>query len=201
MNKNNRKEYLYSVALKLFLTKRYEAVSITDIEKATGMTRGAISYYGKDKIGLFYNVVKHFLIDQQNLDYKMRNQQPDSLQEFIEEYIESSRLTLESLRDIDRSITNGSRGYMALILQICDFFPDLNEQYITNRNKELLRWIDIINMAIRQKEIRQDIDVIATSKSFMNVFYGQSFLDALSVGLNIMELKIQYQNLYNILKT
>ncbi|MDE6409283.1 MAG: TetR/AcrR family transcriptional regulator [Muribaculaceae bacterium] len=200
MYKNNRKEHLYSVALKLFLTKRYEGVSISDIEKASGMTRGAISYYGKDKLGLFYNVIKHCLVDKQNLDYKMNPTPPRSLQEFIENYIQGCRETLENLRDIDRSITNGSRGYMALILQICDFFPDLNEQYLTNRNNELLRWIEIINLAIRENEIRGDIDVLATAKSFMNIFYGQSFLDALSVGLNIMDLKLQFQNLYNLLK-
>jgi len=57
MNKNNRKQHLYEVAFKLFLMNRYEAVSISDIETASGMTRGAISYYGKDKLGLYYNVV------------------------------------------------------------------------------------------------------------------------------------------------
>ena len=62
MNKNNRKEYLYAVAFKLFLTKRYEAVSISDIEKESGMTRGAITYYGKDKLGLFYDVISCFIL-------------------------------------------------------------------------------------------------------------------------------------------
>ena len=47
MNKNNRKEHLYAMAFKLFLTKQYEGVSISDIEKESGMTRGAITYYSK----------------------------------------------------------------------------------------------------------------------------------------------------------
>lgn len=200
MNKNNRRDHLYREALKLFLTKRYEGVSISDIEEASGMTRGAIKYHGKGKLGLFYNVIKHFLVDKQNLEYKMNPEMPKSLKSFIDCYVESCKNTLESLRDIDRSVTNGSRGYMALILQICDYFPDLNEQYLTNRNNELTRWIEILNSAIQTQEIRKDIDVLATAKSFMNIFYGQSFLDALSVGLNTMELKLQFHNLYNLLK-
>ena len=66
MRKNNRKEQLYREAFKLFLLNPFEAVSITDIENASGMTRGAITYYAKDKLGLFYSVVKYYLVDAQN---------------------------------------------------------------------------------------------------------------------------------------
>lgn len=200
MNKNNRKEHLYAIAFKLFLTKRYDAVSVSDIEKESGMTRGAITYYGKDKRGLFYEVIRHFLIDSQNLDFRLRKRTFESLSEFIEEYVRSSQETMAKFHQIDSTVENGSRAYMALILQICDFFPDLHEQYLENRNKELLKWIEIIQMAIGKKEIKDDIDVITTSKMFMNVFYGQSYLDALSAGLNTVELRLQFQNIYRIIK-
>lgn len=200
MNKNNRKEYLYAVAFKLFLTKRYEAVSISDIEKESGMTRGAITYYGKDKLGLFYDVVRHYLIDSQNLDFKLKRNDFASLSDFIEEYVRNSQETMTRFHHIDSTVENGSRAYMALILQICDFFPDLHEQYLENRNKELLKWIEIIQKAILKKEIKDGIDVITTAKLFMNVFYGQSYLDALSAGLNTVELRLQFQNIYRFIK-
>jgi AcrR family transcriptional regulator len=179
---------------------RYEAVSISDIEQASGMTRGAISYYGKDKLGLYYNVIKHYLVDKQNLDNKMKDSSQMLFSDFIESYVKSSQETMDALQSIDSSVKNGSRAYLALILQICDYFPDLNEMYLTNRSNELLLWIENLNLAIKNKEVRNDINVIATAKSFMNIFYGQSFLDALSMGLNTMELKLQFQNLYNLIK-
>lgn len=184
----------------MFLMNRYEAVSISDIETASGMTRGAISYYGKDKLGLYYNVIKHYLVDKQNLDNKMGNSPKLRFKDFIESYVKSSQDTMDALHSIDTSVKNGSRAYMALILQICDYFQDLNEMYLTNRNNELLVWIENLNVAIKNKEIRDDINVIATAKSFMNIFYGQSFLDALSMGLNTMELKLQFQNLYSLIE-
>ena len=192
MNKNNRKKHLYEVAFKLFLLNRYEAVSITDIEKASGMTRGAISYYGKDKMGLYYNVIKHYLVDKQNLDNKMRGIVYSSFYEYLEAYVQSAQATINSLREVCGEISNGSRAYMSLILQICEYFQDLNEMYLVNRNNELLKWIENLNKAIQSNEIRDDLDVIQTAKSFMNIFYGQSFLDALSMGLNTMELKLQF---------
>lgn len=200
MNKNNRKEHLYAVAFKLFLTKRYDAVSVSDIEKESGMTRGAITYYGKDKRGLFYDVVRHFLIDSQNIDFKLRKRDFENLSDFIEEYVRSCQETMTKFHQIDSAVENGSRAYMALILQICDFFPDLHEQYLENRNKELLKWIEIIQVAIGNKEIKHDIDVITTAKMFMNVFYGQSYLDALSAGLNTVELRLQFQYIYRLIK-
>lgn len=200
MNKNNRKERLYAAAFKLFLTKRYDAVSITDIEKESGMTRGAIVYYGKDKKGLFYDVLRHYLVDSQNLDFKLGKGEFKSLNDFIEEYVRSCQETMDRFHQIDLTIKNGSRAYMALVLQICDYFPDLHEQYLENRNKELLKWIEIIQMAINNKEVRSDIDVITTAKIFMSIFYGQSYLDALSMGLNTVELRLQFQNIYKFIK-
>ena len=201
MNKNNRKEHLYAVVFKLFLMKRYDAVSITDIEKASGMTRGAIVYYGKDKKGLFHDVLRHYLVDSQNLDFKLGKGEFKSLNDFIEEYVRSCQETMDRFHQIDLTIKNGSRAYMALILQVCDYFPDLHEQYLENRNKELLKWIEIIQMAIGNKEVRSDIDVITTAKIFMSIFYGQSYLDALSVGLNTVELRLQFQNIYKLIKS
>lgn len=200
MNKNNRKKQLFEVAFKLFLTNRYEAVSISDIEEASGMTRGAISYYGKDKLGLYHQVIKYYLVDKQNLDTKMKNCEYKSFKQFIESYIQSAQETMNGLREVCGVISNGSRSYLSLILQISDHFQDLNEAYLANRNKELLKWAEMLNMAIRSNEIRGDIDVMSTAKSFMTIFYGQSFLDALSVGLNTMDLRMQFMNLYNMMK-
>ena len=200
MNKNNRKEHLYATAFKLFLTRQYKGVSISDIEKESGMTRGAITYYCKDKLGLFYDVIRHYLIDSQNLDFKLQEMNFESLKDFMDAYVQSCQETMARFRKIDATIENGSRAYMALILQVCNFFPDLHQQYLENRNKELMIWIKVIQAAIGNKEIKEDIDVITTARLFMNVFYGQAYLDALSMGLNTMELKLQFQNIYKLLK-
>ncbi|WP_423808860.1 TetR/AcrR family transcriptional regulator [Prevotella histicola] len=38
----SHKDHLYKAAFKLFLTKGFEGVAISDIEKESGMTRGAV---------------------------------------------------------------------------------------------------------------------------------------------------------------
>ena len=118
MNKNNRKEQLYHEAFKLFLSKPFEAVSIADIENASGMTRGAITYYAKDKLGLFYSVVKYYLVDTQNLKQKITQTEFDSLKDFIEAYVNGCQETMNRFNDVGKNVQNASRAYISLILQI-----------------------------------------------------------------------------------
>lgn len=199
MNKNNRKEQLYHEAFKLFLSKPFEAVSITDIEDASGMTRGAITYYAKDKMGLFYSVVKQYFVDMQNLKQKITKTEFGSLKEFIEAYVNGCQATMDRFNDVDKNVQNASRAYMSLILQICKYFPDLHTQYLENRNQEVVLWIGILQKAIENKEIKSGIDIMNTARNFMNLFYGQSYIDSLSMGLNIVELRMQMMNLYKLL--
>lgn len=200
MNKNNRKEQLYHEAFKLFLSKPFEAVSIADIEEASGMTRGAITYYAKDKLGLFYSVVKHYLVDTQNLKQKIGQIEFGSLKDFIEAYVNGCQETMKRFNDVDRNVQNASRAYMTLVLQICKYFPDLHSQYLENRNQEVIIWIGVLQKAIENKEIKSDIDIMNTARNFMNLFYGQSYIDSLSVGLNTVELRMQLMNLYKLLR-
>lgn len=200
MNKNNRKEHLYRAAFKLFLMKQFDAVSISDIEKESGMTRGAITYYGGDKKGLFYDVVKQFIVDTQNIENKMSNTEPESLKDFIESYVLGCQNTMNRFDYIDKSVQNASSAYMSLILQICRFFPDLHDMYLENRNKEMALWIRVLQHSIETHEIIESINVIAVAKNFMNIFYGQSFLDSLSMGLNTVELRTQMMEYYKAIK-
>ena len=193
-------EQLYHEAFKLFLSKPFEAVSIADIEEASGMTRGAITYYAKDKIGLFYAVVKHYFVDTQNLKQKIVKSEFGSLKDFIEAYVDGCQETMNRFSDVDKTVQNASRAYATLVLQICKYFPDLHSQYLENRNQEIIIWIGVLQRAIENKEIRSDIDIMNTARNFMNLFYGQSYLDSLSMGLNTVELKMQLMNLYKLLR-
>ena len=193
-------EQLYHEAFKLFLSKPFEAVSIADIEEASGMTRGAITYYAKDKIGLFYSVVKHYFVDTQNLKQKIVKSEFGLLKDFIEAYVDGCQETMNRFSDVDKTVQNASRAYATLVLQICKYFPDLHSQYLENRNQEIIIWIGVLQRAIENKEIRSDIDIMNTARNFMNLFYGQSYLDSLSMGLNTVELKMQLMNLYKLLR-
>lgn len=202
MNKNNRKERLYKAAFRLFMTKHYDSVSINDIENESGMTRGAIVYYAGSKLNLFHEVVKHYLVDKQDLKNKITSMTFETLADFINNYVDGCQRTMNGICCIldELPVCNVSRYYISLILEMSSYFPDLHENYLENRNKELALWISQITKAIERNEIRDDIDIVNTAKHFMSIFYGQALLDSLSMGLNTVELRSQMLNLYKLLR-
>ena len=57
MSRKSHKRELFRVAFKMFILKSFDGVSIPDIEKATGFTRGTIFHYADTKLDLFRQVV------------------------------------------------------------------------------------------------------------------------------------------------
>lgn len=176
MYKNNRREQLYKAAFRLFLTRQYDSVSISDIEKEANMTRGAITYYAGSKLNLFHEVVKHYLVDKQDLKHKITSPSFESLLDFINKYVDGCQHTMTGICSImsEMPVCNVSRYYISLILEISSYFPDLHERYLENRNKELAIWIAQISKAIENNEIKNDIDIVNTAKHFYLYFLWSS---------------------------
>lgn len=68
--RKGKKETLYRAAFKLFITKQFEGVSLSDIETESGLTKGAVYYYASSKKELFRNVIEYYVIEKQNIEKK-----------------------------------------------------------------------------------------------------------------------------------
>ena len=75
--RKSHKEELFSAAFRLFILHGYDGVSFSDIEKATGMSRGAIFHYVDTKQDLFRQVVEMFVIDKQSIDMDYEGSETD----------------------------------------------------------------------------------------------------------------------------
>ena len=58
--RKGKKEILYRAAFKLFISRQFEGVSLSDIENESGLTKGAIYYYASSKKELFRNVIEYY---------------------------------------------------------------------------------------------------------------------------------------------
>lgn len=199
--RKSHKDQLYKAAFKLFLTRHLDGISIADIEKISGMTRGAVFYYVNSKEELFKEVIKYFILEKQNIENKIAVNESVSLKEFLMHYIEGVEKTMKSMQDIidELSPGNASRAYLSLILDISSY-DDLTDNLVRLQNNETSKWVSVLYKAIESKEIRSDIDVMKTAKHFQYVFYGLSYVEACGSGLKIENLKEQFMNLYDIIK-
>lgn len=201
MHADNRREQLYRAALKLFLTRHYESVTIADIEKESGMTRGAVSYYSKTKLVLFKQVVRHYLIDKQNVRNKYNHDQP-TFYDFINAAVDGVRDTMASMQRLIDEIMpqNASRSYLFLLLQLKTYFPDLHNEYLKNRNNELSMWNVKIIEAIARGELRSDLDVMTSAEQYVYLYYGESFYESMLSGLDAEHLRRVLLALYGLMK-
>lgn len=201
MRKSN-KETLYRAAFRLFVTKQFDGVSISDIEKECGMTRGTVFYYAKTKLDLFKQVIEYYIIDTQDVDNKVKFDYGCSLKDYIDRYVGGVEKTMEELvKLIDPdSRDNASRAYISTLLQVCSMFPDIKHRYLINVNNDIARWATIINASVSRNEIKDDIDVLSVARQFVSAFYGLSIIDSMSNGLNISQLREHMYTLYNLIK-
>lgn len=201
MRKSN-KEKLYRAAFRLFATKQFDGVSISDIEKECGMTRGTVFYYAKTKLDLFKQVIEYYIIDTQNVDNKVKFDYGCSLRDYIDRYVGGVEKTMEELVNLidPDSRDNASRAYVSTLLQVCSMFPDIKHRYLINVNNDIARWATIINASVSRDEIKDDIDVLSVARQFVSAFYGLSIIDSMSNGLNVSQLREHMYTLYNLIK-
>lgn len=201
MRKSN-KEKLYRAAFRLFATKQFDGVSISDIEKECGMTRGTVFYYAKTKLDLFKQVIEYYIIDTQNVDNKVKFDYGCSLRDYIDRYVGGVEKTMEELVNLINpdSRDNASRAYISTLLQVCSMFPDIKHRYLINVNNDIARWATIINASVSRNEIKDDIDVLSVARQFVSAFYGLSIIDSMSNGLNVSQLREHMYTLYNLIK-
>lgn len=203
MQKNNRQDTLFNAAFKLFLLHQYKGVTLADIEKETGMTRGAIFYHAKNKEDLYRKVVKRYWIDRQNLKKKMNlKHESSSLKEFIYDYTASISKTMNNLHSLLSGCTvqQASLAYLSFLMQLKETAPDLHDEYLSNRTYELFTWNDILRAAVANGEISPDIDTFTFAQTFLFLFYGQTFWEALDNGLNVDQLRRNYLKIYDAIK-
>ena len=200
--RKSHKEELFSAAFRLFILHGYDGVSFSDIEKATGMSRGAIFHYVDTKQDLFRQVVEMFVIDKQSIDMKIKYGKDTSLRDFIDAYIKGIKQTMKEVKHLigdDVSTAVCSRAYLNIIQQVASILPDLFMSYQQCMDREQQVWQQVIIRAIERREVQSEIDVDLLAQTFSTLFYGRAYRDSLTKVLDADLLKCQMLQLYELI--
>lgn len=187
------KERIIEEAFKLFLYHNFEKVSIIDLEKAIGKTRGAIFYFFKNKEELFNEVVDTYIIKTQNPSEKFKFDTDISLEQFIYQYINGINTTMSKMLSL--SVVNIYKGYFTLYLQASRIYPNFAEIMTNNFVEETNLWEKVIIRAVQTNEIKE-VNTRHYATIFRSCFLGLAFDRCLSYGLNTEELLAIYQDIY-----
>ena len=193
---SDTREYIIDQAYGLFLSRSYEAVSISEISKAIGFTKGALYHHFTNKEDLFRAVIDKYLpIDDFFVPFK-----GNTLKEYIDECVRISEKVINSIISGHNNFI--PINYLALLIDAFRHYQKYaNEKENLIRN-EFEQIEAIIDRAIANNEIRKDIDAKSMALNFFSLKMGiaGNLLINNSPEKAIEALRNQLYELYNLMK-
>ncbi len=195
MMKDTR-EFIIDEAYKLFLNHSYEAVSISLISEAIGLTKGALYHHFKNKEELYRAVIdKHFPITGLTVDVNNIS---------MEEY---TMLCIDHTHKILKAIFGSVEtfipvNYLSLIVDCFRHYEGFAENKAMVIDKSVKDVEAILRNAIVKGEIRSDINVEVVALQYFSLTIGLAgdLIRTSSVGSAIKLMKDQLNQLYYLLK-
>lgn len=193
---DNTKEFIIDESFKLFLNHSYEAVSISDISQAIGLTKGALYHHFKSKEELFISVIDkyiRFVGFESNFDSM-------SLESFIELSVKQTEKIFQTL--FQHSMTFSPINYISMIADAFRHYPGYAENQGNFINSEIEKTIQVLKNAIKRGEIREDIDPSLVANNFFAITMGLAgnLVRNISIEDAIELLKKQTSEFYKLIK-
>lgn len=156
MNTTDTREIILQKTFYLLLIKGYDAVSISDIQHATGMARGLLYHYFGGKKQLFIEATKLYINkllgmnDERIKDYGL----PELIDYMIEKYTEVCTNNWASF-PIEEEISFAN--YDFLLYRMIRESEEIAGIYNYLRGKELAAWQRAASVSLQRKEITSDV--------------------------------------------
>ena len=193
---DNTKNFIIEEAFKLFLNHSYEAVSISDISKAIGFTKGALYHHFKNKEDLFRSVVdKYLVLPEIDVDIEKL-----SLSEYIRLSLVKTQMFLETLFNVTQVFS--PINHMSFFTDAYRHYPGYAQAKDSHISKEIEKTRIVLENAVKSGEIRGDINLAVIANNFfaINLCLAGNLVRNNSVEEGITLLKEQTNEFYKLLK-
>ncbi len=193
---NTTKEHIVLIASKLFLQKNFKEVTMKEIVKETGLSKGAFYHYFESKEQLFIEVLDYFF---QQVFHNYESYSKKSFYQFYHDYIDDTiNLTRKYLAnfDIGQSEASITLNYFSLIFDALKLFPEFRERMITEFNKEIGYWTEAVERARSKGEIKSEMTNKEIGELFMYLSDGVG-MHMIMRGETIENMVKPFQHLWN----
>lgn len=192
------KNKLIIEAFKLFASKPYDQVTFSDLEKATGLSRGAILYHIKTKENLFIEVINYFIF-QITSAKSVKLTEEISLKEFLQAYINECMKEVKNMENI--GITNINLAQLNIESQAFYFYPEMKNESYKWIEEQYTVWERVIKYAISINEIKSTFESRDIASLFINQYIGISYTGIVrEYGIDLERLNKNFFMIYQMLK-
>lgn len=198
---NETREHILQVAGELFLQRNYDGVSIQDITRAAGMTKGALYHYFTSKEQLFKEVA-HDLVGTSRTDFSTLPS--DSLRGFYTTLVENRRSRDNDAQEAKQpNALEFEINVYNLLWDAVRLLHGFRASMESLNNSEHFAWTEAIKAAIARGEIRKRLDADKIASLFTSVPDGvgvTSMLRGSSPSARYEEIQDLWDTLYQSIK-
>ena len=167
----NTEDIILKKTFNLLLLKGFDRVSITDIQSETGLSRGLLYHYFKNKEDLFIHVTEKYFI--RIFDFDIRKTKDYTVYQFADFLCERFFRITETLESEFKETANVSiRNYHFLFYQVMQRDIIFRNKYQSTIEKELIGWQYAIKNSINAKEINSETDIEFSAKQLFTLTDG-----------------------------
>lgn len=197
MARTNNKEIILKEAFRLFLSKGYDAVSFADLVKATNISRGGMFHHFKGKEDIFNQVADRFVFSffREGESFIESSESKTPLKDFLAHCTKIIGERMLHFSDtLGASVTAAS--FMSFVLYLKEHYASWQEKIQEYEEQEVKTWNEVIELAKKKSEIREDIDNGQIITVFRTLYLGLSYKGALIDRLSIEELQRLWEFIY-----
>jgi len=192
------RERLILEAYKLYVSKPYDQVTFTELEKAMGLSRGAILYHFKSKELLFNAVIERFVLEESSIS-SLITEDCKGLLDFIKQFVAGCKDEIQKYRSYGIFNMNLAKFYIEF--HAINHFENAAQLGKAWMDKELIIWGKILSKAMQSNEIKDDLNLETLASVFINIYQGISFAGIIrSKGYDIALLEKEFMMVYNLIK-
>lgn len=183
-----------------FLNRGYKACSLKDLEKATGLTKGAFYYYFRNKEEILKAGIDRYLsvINEMSEEEFLRI---DTLKEYIDVVVAQKERNAEKLQQLfDFFIIEVA--FFQLVLEVAFLFPEYRRCIDELSKNRLSRWEFMILKAKQQGEIKVGLDTTVLARNLMSVSTSMLNIELGTENLRFTfsDMRMQFEQYYLLIK-
>lgn len=199
------KEHILKTSLLLFLQKGFKEVTMNEIVKSSGFSKGAFYHYFNSKEEVFKEVLELYFGQMLHLDYD--SLPSDSLQSFYKTILDIQQKKDTAIRTWYASYFKEeeevpSSNLYYILFDAVRMLPDFRDKQKTRLQDELKAWENVIQNAIDTGEITSNISPENIAKQFVYISDGIALHTVMMNKTNELtdEVTKVWDSLYKILK-
>lgn len=194
------KDHILRTAFSFFINKSYKAVTMSDLEKATGLTKGAFYHYFKSKEEIYIEVIdKYYLAN--HMPQNEAIEKSGSLLEYISLHVSHIEWIAQKLKETT-NVDCPDPTSVSLILEAKIYYPGFNDKLKELGDIIFRKWERVISRAKRNGEIIADVELDILTENFISVGYSvfRYVMISRSFEYAISQVKLQYMQLYKLIR-